>query len=139
MERFLKFLGLKRGKKLYQLDVDLLEAVEDLAKNERKPVEAMAEELIQQAIDHRAMAEQSLALWHGLTRREQQVVALMCLGYMNKEIAERLFISTETVKSHVSNALRKFGVRRRMEIQRILADWDFSQWERKDTGGSTQQ
>ena len=129
MEKILDWLGLKRKKVRYQLDIDLLDVLEDLAQREDKPTEAMAEELIRQAIRHREMAEQSLALWHKLTRREKQVVALICLGYMNKEIAERLYISTETVKSHVSNALRKFGVRRRVEIQKMLADWDFSQWD----------
>ncbi len=55
---------------------------------------------------------------------------MVCLGYMNKEIGEKLNISPQTVKMHVSNALRKFRVRRRGEIQLLLADWDFSEWDR---------
>jgi len=52
------------------------------------------------------------------------MVALVCLGYMNKEIGEKLYISPQMVKTHVSNALRKFDVKKRGEIQMLLADWD---------------
>lgn len=43
----------------------------------------------------------------GLTPRETEVLKLICMGLSNLEIAEKLFISDKTVKSHRSNLLEK--------------------------------
>jgi len=51
-----------------------------------------------------------------LTRREQEVVALISEGLSNKEIAERLHVATHTVKSHVHNILEKLTLSTRLEI-----------------------
>jgi len=48
-----------------------------------------------------------------LTERERQVLFLLSAGATNKEIAERLIVSAETVKSHVSAIIGKLGVRDR--------------------------
>ena len=49
----------------------------------------------------------------GLTEREREVMTLVSDGLQNGEMAERLFLSQETVKSHVSNAMGKLGARTR--------------------------
>ncbi len=45
----------------------------------------------------------------GLTEREREVITLLAAGLQNNDIAERLFLSPETVKSHISNAMRKLA------------------------------
>jgi non-specific serine/threonine protein kinase len=51
-----------------------------------------------------------------LTRREQEVVALVAAGRTNREIAQALVISERTAESHVSNALAKVGVSSRAQL-----------------------
>ena len=51
----------------------------------------------------------------GLTKREQEVFPLVAGGYKNKEIAEELGISYNTVVSHVYNLYRKLGISSRKE------------------------
>ncbi|MGI6168806.1 MAG: response regulator transcription factor [Christensenellales bacterium] len=52
----------------------------------------------------------------GLTNRERQVVDFIIRGISNQEISEKMFISINTVKIHVSNIFRKAGVRSRTEL-----------------------
>ena len=59
-----------------------------------------------------------------LTAREAELIELMAQGYSNKEIADRLFLSPHTVKTHLRQAFRKAGVRNRVEA----ASW----WARRD-------
>jgi two-component system response regulator DesR len=55
----------------------------------------------------------------GLSAREREVLELMGSGATNREIAERLHLSTHTVKEHTSGVYRKLGVRNRTEaVQR---------------------
>jgi DNA-binding NarL/FixJ family response regulator len=51
----------------------------------------------------------------GLTPREQEVLHLLTKGCTNKEIAQSLFISEKTVKSHLSSIFRKLNVTRRLQ------------------------
>jgi DNA-binding CsgD family transcriptional regulator len=51
----------------------------------------------------------------GLSRRELEVLELMATGLSNQEIAERLFVSLNTIKTHSSNVFEKLDVKRRTQ------------------------
>ncbi len=52
---------------------------------------------------------------HGLTQREAEVVALITQGLTNQEIADRAYISINSVKTYIRTAYRKIGVTRRSQ------------------------
>jgi DNA-binding NarL/FixJ family response regulator len=57
-----------------------------------------------------------------LSSREKQILGLVVLGYMNSQIAEQLFLAESTVKSHLSSAFSKLGVRSRHEAVSLIVD-----------------
>lgn len=57
-----------------------------------------------------------------LTEREREIARLIAAGASNPEIAQRLFLSRKTVERHVSNVLRKVGVRNRAELAARVAE-----------------
>lgn len=50
-----------------------------------------------------------------LSEREKDILKTMILGLKNKEIADKLFISENTVKTHISNIFKKFGINNRSQ------------------------
>lgn len=55
----------------------------------------------------------------GISKREYEVLQLIAAGLSNQEIADRLFVSTSTIKTHTSNLFAKLDARRRTHaIQR---------------------
>ena len=57
-----------------------------------------------------------------LSAREKQILGLVVMGYMNGEIAAQLFVAESTVKSHLSSAFGKLGVRSRNEAVDLILD-----------------
>ena len=56
----------------------------------------------------------------GLTSREREVALLVADGLRSREVAERLGIASQTVKSHLKTIFDKLGVRNRVELARRL-------------------
>jgi DNA-binding NarL/FixJ family response regulator len=59
-----------------------------------------------------------------LTNREKQALSMVIMGLTNLEIAQKLFVSENTVKSHLNTAYKKLGVHSRTEAQRLITDPD---------------
>jgi DNA-binding NarL/FixJ family response regulator len=57
-----------------------------------------------------------------LTTREKQTLGMVVLGFSNAEIARKLFVTESTVKSHLSSAFAKLGVRTRSEATALILD-----------------
>ena len=60
--------------------------------------------------------EEPLLVNTKLSAREREIVALVAQGYKNKEMAEKMFISEQTVKNHLHNIFDKLGVSDRLEL-----------------------
>ena len=69
-----------------------------------------------------AARKRSLPLEAKLTEREAQVLRLMAAGLSNTEMAQRLTLGVETVKTHVGNVLMKLGARDR--TQAVIAAYE---------------
>lgn len=93
----------------------LVEAVRLVASGSMLLGPGVSRRLMHEVTASRATQPRDLAS-RGLTRREQEVFALLAKGRSNGEIAEALVVSTETVKSHVSEVLRKVGARDRVQL-----------------------
>lgn len=113
----------------FQLDQQLLQALHGLAERERRPAEEVAAELLSLVLSQRDATDSLFQRWQSLSPREQQIAALTCLNFTNRQIASRLTISPETVKTHMRNLLYKFGVHSKAELRLLLAEWDFSRWD----------
>ncbi len=62
-------------------------------------------------------------LQYHLTPREREVAYLVALGFTNKEIADALVITSETVKTHVKNILAKMDLSSKVELRLYLVQW----------------
>lgn len=61
-----------------------------------------------------------LSLKHALTVREREIAILVYQGYTNPDIAERLFISKNTVRNHIHNIFYKLDISSRMELVHLI-------------------
>ena len=71
--------------------------------------------LLRSMINHQAAAPASL-----LTRREQEIVRRMVEGFNNREIAEALYVTRDTVRWHLRSAYAKLGVHDRQAVAELL-------------------
>jgi len=114
-DRYL-FEALKAGASGYVLkraaDTDLLNAIEAVQRGEPfltpEAQQALIKDVLGQGESHK----------EELTPREEEVVKLVAEAHTNKEIAELLGLSEKTVENHRSNAMRKLGMRDRVELVR---------------------
>ncbi len=99
-----------------------------LSQHEGRPEDDLVQDLLAAGLTHYYESEDLWRKWRSITPREQDVAALACLGFSNREIAARLHISPNTVKSRLHNVLRKFNLRNRADLRVMLAEWDLTGW-----------
>jgi DNA-binding NarL/FixJ family response regulator len=93
---------------------DLLTAVRVVAKGESLLAPSITRRLIARFAEQLSPPATSQEL-ERLTDRETEVLRLMAKGLSNSEIAEQLYLSPTTIKSHVAGVLAKLGVRDRVQ------------------------
>lgn len=100
---------------------DLIEAVRVVHSGESLLFPTATADLIRSFVPPHPSAELTRAV-ASLTEREQDVFRLVAEGRSNREIADALFVSAETVKSHVGSLLLKLEVRDR--TQAVIAAYE---------------
>jgi DNA-binding NarL/FixJ family response regulator len=114
-ERYL-FEALKAGASGYvlktQADTDLLDAIRAVERGEPFLTPEAQRALIKDVLERGSVSEEDL------TPREEEIVKLVAEAHTNREIAEILHLSEKTVENHRANAMRKLGMRDRVELVR---------------------
>ncbi len=93
--------------------------------------EQLADQLLQVAAGQKvglddAMRSRRKGPGDSLSLREQEVLALLALGYSNPEIASELFLSVDTVKTYVRRVFTKLGVNNRTNAALLAARYDLA-------------
>jgi DNA-binding NarL/FixJ family response regulator len=113
-ERYL-FEALKAGASGYvlktQADTDLLAAIRAVERGEPFLTPEAQRTLIKDVLERGSSGEE-------LTPREEEIVKLVAEAHTTKQIAEVLHLSEKTVENHRANAMRKLGMRDRVELVR---------------------
>jgi NarL family two-component system response regulator LiaR len=93
---------------------DLVDAIRAVHHGEARLHPDITRKLMQQVSQARTMSQEIPS--DELTERERDVVRLVAMGRSNREIAEQLFISEKTVKTHISNILGKLNLEHRTQL-----------------------
>jgi DNA-binding CsgD family transcriptional regulator len=116
------------GPRTYEFSESLYTTLSTLAQHEGRPEHELIPDILAAGLTQYRSSEELWPLWESLSPREQDIAALTCLGYTNRQMAARLSLSPETIKTHVRNVLLKFGLNRKTDLRQALASWDFSAW-----------
>jgi DNA-binding NarL/FixJ family response regulator len=100
----------------------LFDAVRIVAAGDALLAPTVTRRLISEFVRVRPAPPPDSELVHRLTPRETEVLRLVAEGLSNAEIAQRLFVSDETVKTHVSRILSKLALRDR--VQAVVAAYE---------------
>jgi DNA-binding NarL/FixJ family response regulator len=103
---------------------DFLKTVRSVAKGLQVLPPNLTGSLFSQIVEHAVKGSNPSAVIDSfrITKREKQVIELISEGHTNKEIAQKLHLSTYTVKSHVHNILEKLALSTRVQIAKYLHD-----------------
>ncbi len=114
--------------RVFLQDEQLITAIKDVARQQQRTEEEVVADFTKVGLNQFWTQNELKDRWSSLSRREQQVVALICLGYKYHEIAKILVIAPETVKKHLQSIFNKFNLRSSKELRLVLKNWDFQEW-----------
>jgi DNA-binding NarL/FixJ family response regulator len=117
--------GVMRG--VFSKDEQLARAVREMAVAQRRAEQEIYDDIIESGMKALSDDHKYEEIWGMLSAREQQVTALLCMGYRTYEIAGVLGISYETVRTHSKHLYIKFGMNRK-ELRQTLREWNFEGW-----------
>ena len=101
--------------------VVLLEAIRDIHQG-GSPMTSMIARKVMEALQNKLKKTDNIETTFNLSTRELEILTLLTDGYRNKEIAEQLFISLHTVKSHIYRIYEKLHVKSRVEAMKKISN-----------------
>lgn len=114
--------------RVFLQDEELIAVIKDVARQQSRAEEDVIADFTKVGLNQFLTQSELQDRWDSLSHREKQVVALVCLGSRNYEIAQALGIAPETVKTHLQHVYDKLHLRSRKELRLALKDWDFQDW-----------
>lgn len=121
--------------RVFLQDERLILAIKEVAIQQNRSEEEIVGYLTKVGLDQLNQQKDLYECWFSLSEREQQVAALICMGYKNHEVAQILTIAPETVKTHLQRIFLKFNLRSSRELRLVLKDWNFKDWWDKNWQG----
>lgn len=118
--------------RIFLKDEEIVTLVRKVSQQQGRSEEEVMTDFTKAGWDQLQQENEMMERWDSLSQRERQVVALICLGYRNYQIAEKLVIAPETVKTHLQNIFAKFNLRSSKELRFALKDWNFIEWWEKN-------
>jgi ATP/maltotriose-dependent transcriptional regulator MalT len=132
LSRLIQYLLRKKDNaeesRVFLQDEGLIAVIKDVAKQQQRAEEEIIADFTTVGLNQFLAQNEMEKRWASLSHREQQVIALICLGYRNHEIAKILTIAPETVKTHLQRIFDKFDLRSSKALRLALKDWDFREW-----------
>ena len=123
------FSALKAGASGYLLKRSSPSEIREAIRNVLTGGAPMSAEIARRVVEAFHQPSISITDEASLSPRETEILELLCEGLANKEIAERLDISTETVRVHLKNVYEKLHVRSRTEAAMKFRDFrDAGNW-----------
>ena len=104
----------------FSVDISLETQLRQAAGNADKSMDEFIEELVKAGLARRNVEQKIARALHSLTPREREVCIWVAQGYTNEQISTQLFISQETVKSHIRAIRQKLKLRSKSELRVYL-------------------
>src|SRR5215207_1703516 len=132
LSRLIQYLLRKKDNaeesRVFLQDEGLIAVIKDVAKQQQRAEEDIMADFATVGLNQFLAQNEMEKRWASLSHREQQVIALICLGYRNHEIAKILTIAPEMVKTHLQRIFDKFDLRSSKALRLALKDWNFRDW-----------
>ncbi|HKY84902.1 MAG TPA: LuxR C-terminal-related transcriptional regulator [Anaerolineales bacterium] len=110
------------GPILVEAGDDLAEQLWHLARARGETPEILAADLLRRGLEKEARRKQAESALAALTPRQREVTRLAISGQTNRQIARALWLSPETVKTHLRRALEHFDLHSKAELRLLLID-----------------
>ncbi len=112
-----------------EVGAELFAHLRRAARLRRSSPQTLARELLARGLAQEALRVHTEAVLSGLTPREVEVLWRAARGHTNRQIAAALFVSPETVKTHVRNILFKLDLHSKADLRLLMLDLGLRWWQ----------
>jgi len=110
------------GRIVVETGRDLAEHLRRLARASGEPIERLAADLLRRGLERERRRRRAEAALAGLTPRQREVARLAAGGRTNRQIARELWLSPETVKTHLRRALERCDIHSKADLRLLLSE-----------------